>query len=120
MGRDLLASIQVRDEDIVSNRGPRAVVMLTRLLAAVLLVVLVLQTVTDLLATERLPLRAILGSAGQLAVVAMLLWAISEFAAMLIRSHDDLRATRILMARLVHRVARPAAEARRGDRPESE
>jgi hypothetical protein len=38
---------------------------------------------------------------------------------MFIRSHDDLRATRILMARLVHRLARPSAEARRGDTSEA-
>ena len=44
MGRELLASVQVRDEDIVSSRGPKAVVVLLRVMAGLLFVVLVVQS----------------------------------------------------------------------------
>jgi hypothetical protein len=60
----------------------------------------------------------VLGDAVRLAIEALLLWAASEFAAMAIRSHDDLQATRILMARLIYRLA-PPPDARRGDKTEA-
>lgn len=129
-GRPQLAGIEVREADLIPMPGLTFVAWVFRISAAVILV-LALWQFGDWW-SDRPPndvgLSVLIADTIRLIVTAALLWAASHLAQLLIRSHYDLRASRILLSRQTYllrlmavqsgAVARP--EGHTGDRRETE
>lgn len=99
--RPTLAGVEVREEDLIRMPGLNFVSMVFRVSAAVILGLAVWQFADWW--TDRPPgnvgMAVLVGDTIRLIVVAALLWAASNLAGLLIRSHYDLRASRILLSR---------------------
>jgi hypothetical protein len=100
----------VRDEDLEPHAGLRYIARLFKVLAVLLFLVMVGETILALTQGTRVEL--VLLSATRLLVISALLWSGADLALMLIESNHDLRATRILVGRLNARVQRMEADAR--------
>jgi hypothetical protein len=98
----------VRDEDLEPHAGLRYIARLFKVLALLLFLVMVAETVLSLVQGTRVEL--VLLAATRLLVISALLWSGADLALMLIESNHDLRATRILVGRLNARVQRMEAE----------
>ena len=100
-GRALLAGVEVRDEDLEPQVGLRFVGMVFRI-SAVVILLLALWQFTDWW-LDRPPgnvgLAVLVSDTIRLIVVSALLWAASNLADLLVQSHYDIRAGRILIAR---------------------
>jgi hypothetical protein len=94
----------VRDEDLEPHAGLRYIARLFKVLAVLLFLVMVGETVLSLIQGTRVEL--VLLAATRLLVISALLWAGADLALMLIESNHDLRATRILVGRLNAKVQR--------------
>jgi hypothetical protein len=94
----------VRDEDLEPHAGLRYIARLFKVLALLLFLVMLGETVITLTQGTRVEL--VLLSATRLLVISALLWAGADLALMLIESNHDLRATRILVGRLNAKVQR--------------
>ena len=114
------AGLPVRDRDIEPQRGIRYVARLFKGIAVLMLAVMIAQVVIALSDPSDPASGAIAGEAVRLLAFAGLLWGGADLALMFIKSHYDLRATRILMTRqerLLQRLLRaegddPSVEAR--------
>lgn len=102
--RPSLAGVAVREEDIEPEKGIRAIALLFRGMAMLLLFLMVLQVFFAVTSTVPLSVGIVFAEAVRLVIFAGLLWGGGNLAVLLIKSHHDLRATRILTARLVHLV----------------
>ncbi|MEX2154739.1 MAG: hypothetical protein WD825_15460 [Gemmatimonadaceae bacterium] len=102
--RPSLAGVAVREDDIEPEKGIRAIAILFRGMAILLLVLMVLQVFFAVTSTVPLSVGVVFAEAVRLIIFAGLLWGGGNLAVLLIKSHHDLRATRILNARLVHLV----------------
>jgi hypothetical protein len=123
--RPNLAGVAVREDDIEPEKGIRAIAILFRGMAILLLVLMVLQVFFAVTSTVPLSVGVVFAEAVRLIIFAGLLWGGGNLAVLLIKSHHDLRATRILNARLVHLVRqigesagylKPGATGSRADR----
>ena len=94
----------VRDEDLEPHAGLRYIARLFKVLALLLFLVMLGETIITLTQGTRVEL--VLLSATRLLVISALLWAGADLALMLIESNHDLRATRILVGRLNEKVQR--------------
>lgn len=99
-----LAGVAVREDDIEPEKGIRAIALLFRGMAMLLLLLMVLQVFFAVTSTVPLSVGVVFAEAVRLVIFAGLLWGGGNLAVLLIKSHHDLRATRILNARLVHLV----------------
>jgi hypothetical protein len=101
--------LPVRGADLEPQRGIRYVARLFKTIAVLLVVVMVFELA--LAAGEQLgpSIGVILGEAVRLLAFAALLWGGADLAVMLIKSHHDLRATRILLTRQTHMLERLAS-----------
>lgn len=97
-----MAGVQVRDDDIDPARGLASVAILFRVLAIVLLVLMVLQVINGLSGTVDISYGVLIAEAMRLLIFAGLLWGAGGLADLFVKSHYDLRATRILLGRLNH------------------
>src|SRR3954470_9169853 len=115
----------VREEDIEPVKGLRTIAVIFRGLSVILLVLMVLQAFFA--ATSAVPLSpgVVLADAVRLIIFAGLLWGAGDLAVLFVKSHYDLRATRILTARVAHMVrvmgdidgkVPPTSESNRPDR----
>jgi hypothetical protein len=104
--RPSLAGIQVRPEDIEPTQGIRWVGMLFRLMSGLLLLLMVVQVFFGLTGTVEISYGVLFAEAIRLLIFAGLLWAAAALADLYVKSHYDLRATRILVARLTYRLDR--------------
>ena len=102
--RPVLAGVVVREEDVEPEKGIRAIAILFRGMALLLLFLMVVQVFFAVTSTVPLSVGVVFADAVRLVIFAGLLWGGGNLAVLLIRSHHDLRATRILTARLVHMV----------------
>lgn len=106
---------RVRDEDLEPFAALRYIARLFKVLATILVILLVAEIALGLMQAGTGALVNLLVSATRLLVFAGLLWGAGDIALMLIESNHDLRATRILVARLYNQVARlSGAPANRG------
>lgn len=124
--RPSLAGVEVREEDLIPMPGLTFVALVFRISAIVILALAMWQFADWW--TDRPPgdvgLSVLVGDTIRLIVVSALLWAASHLAQLLIRSHYDLRASRILLSRqtyllrqmAVHAGAIARAEPRTGER----
>jgi hypothetical protein len=99
--RPMLAGVEVREADLESTPGLHAATVVIRVASGVVLLLAIFQFVEF----WRDPppggvgVGLLVGDTIRLIVFSALLWAGAELAAILIKSHYDLRATRILIAR---------------------
>jgi hypothetical protein len=99
--RPVLAGVDVREEDLEPTKGLEVATAVLRTAAAVVLLLALFQF--GYWWTDRPPggagLGLLVGDTIRLIVFAALLWAGSDLASMMIKTHYDIRATRILAAR---------------------
>lgn len=98
--------VPVREDDIEPVKGLRTIAVIFRGLSIILLVLMVLQAFFA--ATSAVPLSpgVVVADAVRLIIFAGLLWGAGDLAVLFVKSHYDLRATRILMARVAHALER--------------
>lgn len=96
----------VREDDMEPHAGLRYIARLFKVLAVLLLILMVGEIVVGLLQEGRGAVVFLVVEATRLLVFAGFLWGAGDFALMQIESNHDLRATRILLARLVGKVDR--------------
>lgn len=97
-----LAGIVVREHDLEPVKGIRAVSILFRGMAVLLLVLMVVQVFFAVTSTVPLSVGVVFAEAVRLLIFAGLLWGAGELAVLWVKSHYDIRATRILHARTAH------------------
>lgn len=98
---DILAGVHLRDDDLEPQTGLRFASTVFRICSVVILLLAMWQFADWWM--DRPPgnvgLAVLVGDTIRLIVVAALLWAASNLAALFVKSHYDLRAARILVAR---------------------
>jgi hypothetical protein len=99
-----LAGVPVREEDVEPVKGIRTIAVLFRGMAIILLVLMVLQVFFAATSTVPLSVGVVTAEAVRLIIFAGLLWGVGDLAVIYVKSHYDLRATRILTARIAHMV----------------
>jgi hypothetical protein len=102
--RPMLAGVAVREDDIEPVKGIRAVALLFRGMAALLLVLMLLQVFFAITSTVPLSVGVVFAEAVRLVIFAGLLWGAGDLAVLWVKSHHDIRATRILTARVAYMV----------------
>src|SRR5688572_6913212 len=98
----MLAGVAVREEDIEPAKGIRSIALIFRGMAILILLLMILQVVFGLTSTVPISIGVLFGDAVRLAIFAGLLWAGGDLAVLWVKSHHDLRATRILLARVAY------------------
>jgi hypothetical protein len=93
---------EVRASDIEPYTGLRYLSKLFRFMAIILVVLLIAEVATGLYAQGSGALPTLLGEASRLIVLAGVLWGTGDLAHLLIDMGHDVRAGRILMARIAH------------------
>ena len=128
--RPTLAGVEVREEDLVAMPALNVVAIVFKVCAVVILTLAIWQFIDWWV--DRPPgnvgLALLVSDTVKLIVNAALLWAASSLASLLIRSHYDLRASRILLARQtyvikqmgIHSGAIPAVDVPPGNRRTSD
>jgi hypothetical protein len=110
--RPQIAGIVVREEDIETVKGIRAIALLFRGMAVLLLLLMAAQVVFGLTSTVPLSPGVLFADAVRLIIFAGLLWGGGELAVLWVKSHYDIRAQRILTARIAYMLQQEL-----GDRP---
>jgi hypothetical protein len=82
--------------------------MIFRGLSVILLLLMILQVFFAVTSAVPLSPGVVVADAVRLIIFAGLLWGAGDLAVLFVKSHYDLRATRILMARVAHTLERPA------------
>lgn len=103
-----LAGTPVREDDIEPAKGIRSIALLFRGMAILILLLMILQVVFGLTSTVPISIGVLFGDAVRLAIFAGLLWAGGDLAVLGVKSHHDLRVTRILLARVAYMLQHPA------------
>ena len=123
--RPMLAGVTVREEDIEPVKGIRAVAYLFRGLAVLLLLLMVVQVISAVSQAVPLSVGVLFAEAIRLVIFAGLLWGAGDLAVLWVKSHYDIRATRILVARMSYMMRKtgeaegtlpPASAGTRADR----
>ena len=119
LGAPALAGVPVRDDDIDSANGLYWVAKLFRVMSCVLLLLMAVQVFNGITSTVEMSYGVMAAEAMRLLIFAGLLWGAGDLADLFVKSHHDLRATRILIGRLTHLVGQQSAvgEAPPGDNP---
>ncbi|CAN5918266.1 hypothetical protein BH11GEM1_BH11GEM1_09860 [soil metagenome] len=97
-----LAGVQVREDDVESVRLIRAVVYLFRGMGILLLLLAAIQVFSAVTSTVELSIGVVAAEVVRLVIFAGLLWGGGDLAVLWIKSHYDIRATRILVARIAY------------------
>jgi hypothetical protein len=123
--RPNIGGVTVREDDIEPVKGLRSIAILFRGMAIALLVLMVLQVIFAVTSTVPLSIGVVSAESMRLIIFSGLLWGGGDLAVLLVKSHYDLRATRILMARMAYMMRQmgeadgklpPASAASREDR----
>jgi hypothetical protein len=123
--RPMLAGIPVREDDIEPVKGIRAIAYLFRGMAVLLLLLMVLQVMSGLSGAVPASPGVLFAEAVRLVIFAGLLWGVGDLAVLWVKSHYDIRASRILLARMTYMMrqsgeaagtVKPASETSRADR----
>lgn len=100
--RPTMAGIPVREDDIEAVRAIRLIALLFRGMAVLLLLLMVAQVFFGITSTVPLSPGVLFADAIRLVIFAGLLWGAGELAILWVKSHYDIRAQRILTARIEH------------------
>lgn len=95
---------RVREEDLEPFAALRYIARLFKALAVLVLVILLAEVILGLVQAGTAALPSLLVESTRLLVFAAFLWAGGDIALMLVETNHDLRATRILVARLIGEV----------------
>ena len=109
MDSPTLSGVSVRDEDVETPRGLYAIAKLFRGMAVVLLLLMAVQIYNGVQSTVDISTGVLAADAIRLTIFAGLLWGAADLADLFVKSHCDLRATRILLGRLTRLVAEQQA-----------
>jgi hypothetical protein len=101
----------LRPDDLAPHEGLRYLARLFKALAILLVMLLVAEIVIGLIEHGSAALVTLMTTATRLVVFAGLLWGVGDIAVLLVESNHDLRASRILLARLLGAVQGPPAAA---------
>lgn len=102
--RPSLGGVAVREDDIETAKGIRAVAVLFRGMAILLLFLMASQLFFGLTSTVPLSIGVLLADAVRLIIFAGLLWGAGELAILWVKSHYDIRASKILLARMEYMI----------------
>jgi len=102
----------VRLSDLEPYVGLRYLSKLFKLMGIVLLLLLVAEIITGVVAQGSAAIPTLLGEASRLIVLAGVLWGVGDLAVLLVDVGHDVRAARILLARQSHSSAPPVTAAR--------
>jgi hypothetical protein len=97
-----IGGVPVRESDIESDKPIRAIARLFRGMAVLLLLLAVVQVISAVTGTIAVSIGVIVAEVVRLVIFGGLLWALGDIAVFIVKSHYDLRATRILVARVEH------------------
>lgn len=106
-----LAGVPVREDDVESTLGLRWIAVLFRGLAVLVFALMVMQLLFGLASPVEPSYGLLVAEAIRMLILACLLWAAGALAELFVRSHHDLRATRVLLARIAHRLDREPGDA---------
>jgi hypothetical protein len=106
-----VAGVPVREDDIEPVLGLHWAAWLFRALAVLVFVLMMLQLALGLTSTVDLSVGVLFAEAVRMLILASLLWAAGALADLFVRSHHDLRATRVLLARIAYRLREEPAAA---------
>jgi hypothetical protein len=119
-GRPMLAGLHVREDDLEPQKGLHLVTIMLRVCSVVILVLAVVQFAAWWL--DRPPggagLGLLLGDTVRLIVFTGLLWAAGDLATLWVKTHYDMRAARILLARQTYMMRQMGLAS--GDLPQAE
>ena len=93
---------EVRSTDIEPYTGLRYLSKLFRFMAIIMVLLLVAEVITGMYTQGSASLPTLLGEASRLIVLAGVLWGTGDLALLLVDVGHDVRAARILMARIAH------------------
>ena len=99
-----LAGVPVREDDIEPTMGLHWVAWLFRAMAVLLCLLMIAQLALGLTSTVEISYGVLFAETVRLLIFAGLLWAAGALADLFVRSHHDLRATRVLLARIAYRL----------------
>jgi len=99
---------EVRASDIEPYTGLRYLSKLFRFMAVIMVLLLVAEVATGIYTQGSGSVPTLLGEASRLIVLAGVLWGTGDLAHLLIDVGHDVRAARILVARVAHKAAPPA------------
>ena len=100
--RPVIGNVPVRDDDIELTAGIHWVAKLFRVMSGLLVVLTVLQVSLGLTSAVDISYGVLIAEAVRLVIFAGLLWGAGDLADLFVKSHSDLRASRILLGRLMH------------------
>jgi hypothetical protein len=115
--KPVIEGVPVREDDIESTGGIHWVATLFRVLAVLLLVLMFVQVTLGLTGTVGISFGVLLGEAIRLTIYSALLWGGGDLANLFVKSHRDMRATRILVARLAYLLSQQMASGETGPGP---
>jgi hypothetical protein len=98
-----LGGMPCRAADVEPTKALRAIAILMRVMAALLVLVMVLQVVNAVSGAIEIASGVLFAEAIRLVIGAGLLWGLASLAELQVTSHRDVRATRILLERILAR-----------------
>src|SRR5689334_6262639 len=102
--RPVIAGVPVRPDDVEPTYGLHRVSVLLRAMSILLALLMAVQVFFGVVGTVQISYGVLLAEAVRLLIFAGLLWAAADLSELYVKTHYDNRATRILTARLTHRV----------------
>jgi hypothetical protein len=97
-----ISGVAVRGDDIEEVKGIRAIAVLFRGMSVLLLVLMTVRVIFAFTSTVPASPGIVFAESVRLIIFAGLLWGFGDLAVLAIKSHYDLRATRILNARMCY------------------
>lgn len=117
--RSTLGGVTVREDDIEPMKGIRFIAYLFRGMAILLILLMMIQLFSGLTGTVAASPGVLFAEAVRLIIFAGLLWGVGDLAVLWVKSHYDIRAARILLARVEY-ILRKEAEAAGTIKPASD
>lgn len=103
-----LVGVPVRDEDIETTVSIHWVAVLFRVMAGLLFLLMIMQIALGMTSAVEISYGVLFAEAVRLLIFAGLLWAAGALSDLFVKSHHDMRATRILLARIAYRLREDA------------
>lgn len=115
-----LSGVPVRENDVEPVIGIHWVAWLLRGLAVLLFLLMIVQVALGVTSTVDISYGVLFAEAVRLLIFGGLLWGAGALADLFVKSHHDLRATRVLLARIAYRLRDQSEDASPStpDRPE--
>lgn len=113
--RPSMAGVPVRADDVEPTRGLHWIAKLFRVLSCLLGVIILLQIANGLTSTVDISYGVLVAEVIRLVIFAGLLWGAGDLADLFVKSHHDLRSSRILLSRINHHLSEASRTEPRSD-----